>query len=70
MDSAESNNAAEEGCVFLRLNIILVDDTERSLVAVPDSINFVASQSAVEIQLSLMIDITDGYAVGVCVSFP
>ena len=70
VDSAKSNHAAEEGRVFLWLNIILVDDTERSLVAVPDGINLVASQSTVEIQLSLMIDITDGYAVGVCVSFP
>ena len=52
MDSAESNHAAEEGCVFLWLNIILVDDAERNLVAVPDGINFMTSQSAVEIQFS------------------
>ena len=31
VDSAESNHATEESCVLFRLNIILLNDTERAL---------------------------------------
>ena len=49
MDSAESNHATEEGGVFLRLNIILLDDTERCLIAHADGINLMASQRTMEV---------------------
>ena len=55
VDSAEGYHASEESSIFRGLNIILVDDTERCLVAVPDSINFVASQRTMKIQLTFMI---------------
>ena len=48
-DSAESNHATEEGGVLLRLNIILLDDTERCLIALADGINLMASQSTMEV---------------------
>ena len=59
LDSAESNYATEEGGVLLRLNIILLDDTERCLIALADGINLMASQSTMEIQLTFVIDIAD-----------
>ena len=49
VDSAESNHATEESCVLLRLNIILLDDTERCLIALADGINLMASQSTMEV---------------------
>ena len=49
VDSAESNHATEEGGVLLRLNIILLDDTERCLIALADGINLMASQSTMEV---------------------
>ena len=49
VDSAESNHATEESCVLLRLNIILLNDTERCLIALADGINLMASQSTMEV---------------------
>jgi len=49
VDSTESNHATEEGGVLLRLNIILLDDTERCLIALENSINLMASQSTMEV---------------------
>ena len=49
VDSTESNHATEEGGLLLRLNIILLDDTERCLIALADGINLMASQSTMEV---------------------
>ena len=59
IDSAESNHTTEERGVLLWLDIILLDDTKGCLVTLADSINFMASQGTVEVQLTLMINIAD-----------
>ena len=67
VDSAESNHATEESCVLLRLNIILLNDTERRLIALADGINLMASQSTMEVKLPIVIDIADGNCIGIIV---
>ncbi len=42
VDSAESNHATKESGILLRLNIILLDDTERCFIALADGINLMA----------------------------
>ena len=59
VDSAESYHTTEERGVLLWLDIILLDDTKGCLVTLTDSINFMASQGTVEVQLTLMINIAD-----------
>ena len=49
VDSAESYHTTEEGGVLLRLNIILLDDTERCLGPLTDGINLMASQNTMEV---------------------
>ena len=63
VDAAKGYHTTEEGSVLRGLNIILVDDTERSLIAVPDGIYLMTAQCAVEIHLALGIDIADGNGV-------
>ena len=62
------DNIKKNGICYLfeaekSVDIILINDTERSLVAVPDGIHLVTTQCTVEIQLTLGIDITDGNGV-------
>ena len=72
--SAENGNAKKyveemekSGIADKIRNIVLVDDTERCLVAVPDGINLMTTQSTMEVQFSIGIDITDGNRVGIAV---
>ena len=67
MDSAKCYHATEESGVLLRLHIILLDDAERSILTLADSIHLMTSQSTVEIQFSFMIYIADGNGIGIVI---
>ena len=49
MDSAKGYHTPKECGIFLWLNIILSDDTERSLVTPTDGIDFMTAQRTMEI---------------------
>ena len=67
MYSAEGDHTAEECGVLLWMHLILLYDTERSLVASPYGIHLMPAQCAVEIQFAIGIDITDGDGIGVAI---
>ena len=60
MDVAKGYHTSEEGGVLRGLNIVLFDNTERCLITIPDGIDLVTAQGAVEIQLAIGKDIADG----------
>ena len=64
---AKHNDAAEMGGIFLRHDLILVDDTERRLTVPPDGVQLVAGFRTVEVQLGTVVDIAHGDGVGVAV---
>lgn len=61
--ASEADNGTEVGRVFLRLHVVLVDNRERSLVALADGVNLVPFQSRVEEQLPVVIDIAYGQGI-------
>ena len=65
VDSSKGNHTAVIGGVLLRLNVVLRNDAEGGLVTIPNSIDLVTTQCAVEIQLSIGKDITDGDGIGI-----
>ena len=64
-DRPKRDNAAVMGGIRQRLHLILVHHTEGRLGAAPDGIQLVAGLGAVEIELSVGIDIADGHRIGI-----
>lgn len=63
----ESNDATEVCGVFRRMDLITVNDAERSLIAMGNGFNLMSLQCRMEVELPIAIDIADGYRVGIAV---
>ena len=57
ISAAKGNDAAEVSRIFLRVYLILIDDTERYLVTVPDSVQLMTAAGTVKINFSILIHI-------------
>lgn len=64
VNPSECDDTPEIGSIFITMDLVFVDDTERSLVMLVDGINLVSCYGTVKEKCVVVIDITDGDCVG------